>query len=162
MLLPRPARLIKQRLLYPVSSSHAIRSIPFRRSASTSQIVKDYEPPEPPLDPSYGPLLDDVRVQTDLSAKQFRRFRADVTVSPRKEETMSVGVVPRGSGSAKRFGMRKDEQEVGDEEEFSSQREEQRSPAVVMGSKRIGSVQIPRELEEAILDIMEGMSVPSL
>jgi hypothetical protein len=75
---------------------------------------------------------------------------------------MSVGVVPRGSGSAKRFGMRKDEQEVGDEEEFSSQREEQRSPAVVMGSKRIGSVQIPRELEEAILDIMEGMSVPSL
>ena len=44
------------------------------------------------------------------------------------------------------------------DEDFDERRQERRSPAAVMGSKKIGAVVLPREIEEGIQGVIERES----
>ncbi len=130
----------------------------FRLASTSSQVILPSQPATPILDPSFDHLLDSVNLKT-TSRRRRQHSREHLRPLTGKgsdvleleiETPESLGVRSRQDESLT-FSQRT---EVSDEEdgygETEERREERRSPAAVLGSKRIGMVVLPELLQAAI------------
>jgi hypothetical protein len=158
MVLPRPARILRQGCLTLRRLSQTTQA--YERAVHKPQVVRGHEQSRQPLDPSFAPLLHDIQLRPANTPKARIRSRHEAEVVPSSSEHTFEGLVidempeEGGSSSRRRGGMLESEEDEGDT--HGGAREEQRSPAVVMGSKRVGSVRLPMELEEAVQAAIEG------
>ncbi len=154
MPLHRPARFFRQHVPHSTTAFVPIRY------ASSSQIVRPDQPVTPELDPSFAPFLKSI----DLTARRRPTSRNELQVVE--------GRLSGTSSSKKRFGIVRDEVDFdkdadGDVEgtlghRMGGRREERRSPATVLGSKRLGIAVLPEELVDAVQGIIDGQSSSSL
>lgn len=147
MPLPRPARILRQ----PSIPIFRMPKPPIR--LASSQIVPS-QPASPELDPSFTPFLKSV----DLRARRRPSTRPELEVVGRP-------VRPR-----KGYGATRSEEELEDLDEGEEgdrlglgglRREERRSPAAVLGSKRLGIAVLPEELVEGVQGVIDGQSSSS-
>ncbi|ORY31016.1 ketopantoate hydroxymethyltransferase-domain-containing protein [Naematelia encephala] len=155
--------LINKSLKGP-STVHAfkrLRSTP-RRCASSSQVTDDL--PTPQLDDSFVPLMEDMtlgarkRPQSSLHAASTLE-EVEVLLEAEEDELYRLA---RSSGDPERrpkpktpFGIptpELSEEEIMEDDEAYMRREERRSPAAVIASKRIGQIILPDELGTRITD----------
>ena len=125
-----------------------------RHASTTSQIVQAEQPPTPELDPSFTPFLKSV----DLSARRRTTTRPDIEVTQGVSSSSAKERENVAQSRKKGFGLLRDMEESGDELDTVSEerREERRSPATVLGSKRLGIAVLPQELVEGIQGIVDG------
>ena len=138
----RPLR--NQPRVWLVSYLHA------RHASSSAHIVRPSRPATPELDPSFAPFLRSV----DLSIRG----------RPSKRSELEVVSYTPGRGAAK-SGVNEAEGESDLDEEMEmdgrreeGRREERRSPAAVLGSKRLGIAILPEELVSAVQAAIHGQS----
>ncbi len=108
-------------------------------SSSAAQMRKSSAVPDLELDPSFDALLGDMQMRS--------RGRSN---SPREVEEDELELVSSG------FGVRRQVPTEGETEEWADRREERRSPAAIMGNKKIGMVVLPDALVQGVQDAIEG------
>lgn len=129
MLLPRPARLIRQ-------CPQLLR--PFVQRGIAAQALRAVQPVD--VDESYHPYMDDMSMgsrQRQTAAEENRHVL-------HVEESTSYETAASSSdlmASSDQNGVLEDEE---------GGREERRSPATILGSKRVGLVVLPHQLTQAI------------
>jgi hypothetical protein len=162
MLLPRPARLLKQScrgLNYHRAAKPFQVGSTGRRTAATAKIVPGHIPREPPLDPSYAPFLHDINVrkptykgtntplppptEAEIFEDEFEQDGFGLVIDP-------IPVAGLGKGKGGKDLMAQDEYEN------DPARDAQKSPAAVMGSKRVGTIVLPDQLLEAVQAVVDG------
>lgn len=124
--------------------THSTRSISSSTSLSASAQQeaatkkKSAVVPDLDLDPSFDALLGDMQMRSPHPRAQVR-------------EALEYEEAPVAKG----FGIRREAAE-GEEEEYADRREERRSPAMVLGTKKIGMVVLPDGLVKGVQDAIEG------
>lgn len=141
MLLPRPARLLRQCPRLPG------RPLPLPRLASTATVVRP-NPTAPGIDPSFGPLLREV----DLTIR--KQHRGSVPPVEHANAYASSSSPEGNHGPSPQHGEL--ELQMPEEPDYAEAREERRSPAAVLGSKRLGLVVLPDQLAEAVQNEING------
>lgn len=126
------------RIVVASSSSRSVSSSPPNHLSSSSAppsaaALKSTALPDLALDPSFDALLGDMQMRPP--AREVR-------------EVPDADVTPVSSG----FGIRRDE----GEEDYADRREERRSPAALLGTKKIGMVVLPEALVKGVQDAIEG------
>lgn len=137
MLLPRPARLIRQypKLLHP--SVHRYAPARAVRAAHTYDV-----------DESYHPHMDDMTMGSS---------RQRPTVSSQQPEVLDLDHnEAEGSGAAGPLSALTSSFEKAEYDEDEGGREERRAPATVLGTKRVGLVILPELLTNAIQQEING------
>jgi hypothetical protein len=146
MLLPRPARLLRQcpSLLYRFTPSPFTgQTRKYAATATARRVVPGSAEVE--IDESYRHLLDDMRMQGS--------YKDHAGAGLRSEQSMRYRSEP-GYAAAPEL--------LGEDDEYPAEwepREERRSPAAVLGSKRIGLVVLPEQLVDGVQSEINGMSV---
>lgn len=95
--------------------------------------------PDLELDPSFDALLGDMQMRSK-----------DRAHSPREVADDDLELVSSG------FGVRRQVPPEGEEAEWADRREERRSPAALLGTKKIGMVVLPDALVRGVQDAIEG------
>ncbi|RSH92152.1 hypothetical protein EHS25_008567 [Saitozyma podzolica] len=108
--------------------------------ASTATVVKP-NLTAPGIDPSFGPLLREV----DMTIRKQHRGSVPPVEHANAYASSSS---PAGNQPSPRHGEL--ELETPEEPDYAEAREERRSPAAVLGSKRLGLVVLPDQLAEAV------------
>ena len=146
MLLPRPARLLRQcpSLLYRSSPPASVgQTRKYAATATARRVVPGSAEVE--IDESYRHLLDDMRMQGSYKDRAGAGLRSEQSMRYRSEP---------GYTAAPDL--------LGEDDEYAAEwepREERRSPAAVLGSKRIGLVVLPEQLVDGIQAEISGMFV---
>lgn len=155
MPLPRPARLLRQRHIIPKhTSTRFIHATAPSLTPETAQVEEGE---------SAGSELVDFGVTSRSSRKQRHFAHIPQNVVDSELNTISAKIgdtdLPYNPGARTPFGRRKEEEEYDDDViEF---KEPRRSPAALLGSKKLELTSLPEELVRGIEDAMEGESAPS-
>ncbi|WVQ83226.1 3-methyl-2-oxobutanoate hydroxymethyltransferase [Cryptococcus sp. DSM 104549] len=161
-MLPRVPRLLRQRgALAPRSKSASTAfapvfpSVSARGAASSAQRI-ERGAATPELDGSFAELL----VERDMGMGMGSRGEGRIVVPGRKPQELELADLPPAQegvtldlSELEQLGLVIDKppQKTADEEhEEEMFREEKRSPAAILGSKRIGTVTLPEEMKDAI------------
>lgn len=160
-MLPRPARLVRQhpallvtrhRLFHtsPPSSATPTNDAPYARGTKVYPASSVHEP-QPPLDHSYDAFLKDIHMHTRTKPSS----RPERNVKPKEREQLEVlqhHDTPDESSASSSVLRLSDP----DNDEYI-ERFERRSPAAILGSKRIGEVILPSSLHAAISDAVASV-----
>jgi hypothetical protein len=101
----------------------------------------------PGIDPSFGPLLREV----DMTIRKQHRGSVPPVEHANAYASSSS---PAGNQPSPRHGEL--ELETPEEPDYAEARDERRSPAAVLGSKRLGLVVLPDQLAEAVQNEING------
>lgn len=145
-----------------VARTQALRSLTGVTSAariSTTSALASTEPKSPvPLDPSLQALLNDV----DISIARHKAGARRTDISPRAVDS---GKTQRELEVFPELALEHTEGDVGspaleldydDAHEDADTAETRKSPAAAFGSKAIGAVVLPLELQNSIVRLIEG------
>ena len=156
MPLPRPARLLRQ---YPVLLQRQIQARPSTNSRPTSIAGRrrkgDVEAEDDTeLDVEAGgqyflplPTRKSKQLEKGQRASQSELEAINNRIGEEEEEQVAKGP----------FGLKRDEMEEYEDDMDYEPREARRSPATLIGSKRIGMTTLPEELVEGVSAAIEGM-----
>ena len=141
----RPARLLSHFVPRPGVATTSRRSAS-SSSSSSSQIIRPDQPATPELDPSFIPFLKSVDLATHR--RKPRRPELDVVqsrlVSSHTDDSGPINL------------EEEDGEDLEVEDELSERRSERRSPATVLGSKRLGIAVLPEELVDGVQSLIDG------
>ncbi|WRT64791.1 3-methyl-2-oxobutanoate hydroxymethyltransferase [Kwoniella shivajii] len=167
-MLPRPARLVRQNVITGCRKRHFTSTFVVRASSTQGQVVG--QAPSPTLDDSFHDLIKEGDMGMGMgpkrSLKSTSKGKGKMTIPDLELVDDSH---PSSSKSQHKFGLivedldeldssKYDEEEVG---EFDfSRREERRSPATVLGSKRVGVVVLPDHLKNGIQRQIDQLDNP--
>lgn len=115
--------------------------------ASTATVVKP-NLAAPGIDPSFGPLLREV----DMTIR--KQHRGPVPPVEHANAYASSSSPEGDHGPSPQHG--EVELEMPEDPDYAEAREERRSPAAVLGSKRLGLVVLPDQLAEAVQNEING------
>ena len=119
------------------------------RNISSSQVAHSQHPNAPvELDPSYKSLLEDV----DLSLLRHKARHGALDPVRSAPVPRELEVFPSDP-----FDEYMTSEELDDQESGQQGREKQKSPAALFGSRRIGSIVLPFELQQTISRLIAGM-----
>ncbi|WWC67921.1 3-methyl-2-oxobutanoate hydroxymethyltransferase [Kwoniella pini CBS 10737] len=171
-MLPRPARIIHQYHLAPrvvrqqqrkfTSTSHV------RGPAAQAQVVRDHVP-SPSIDESFKELIQEDDMAMGMGYK--RSIKSSITKG--KGRMPDLDVVHQASSNASSgnhgFGLMLHNDDIGsqlgrseqeDDDYIHERREERRSPAAVLGSKRLGVVVLPQVMKDGIQRQIDQLDNP--
>ncbi|CAK9780945.1 hypothetical protein CC85DRAFT_327441 [Cutaneotrichosporon oleaginosum] len=127
-----------------LSTPRCFSTSPLQHLAASTSVLgaqrmrKSNAVPEVELDPSFDVLLGDMQMRSRGRSHSSRDVEEEL-------ELVSNG-----------FGVRRQVQTEGEEPEWADRREERRSPAALMGTKKIGMVVLPEALTQGIQDAIEA------